>query len=484
MATKSPNWTRPVALAGVLTALSTTVYWLEFKKKPDSERMKEQERKVFLLDQNQVAQVTMIQGASLIQVGCLDLATKQCLAGTNSKWELRAPSKLRADEVNVQSLLSSLNNLLPIDSIDLSTETPEKRGQLLVQYGLSEEQRKSAQRVEVVDDSGNRIALVLGDIHPMGESRFALVERAARDLPAVADARVLIVPMTIKEAIQKPLTHWRDKKILTLHSVEIANIRFKGSKTSFEAFKKDSQWTLSGKENDVSYQALPGDIENIDNWISALAYLSAREFAAEQKTSPEGRKALAGTKQVLEIALSKQGEKPIMLQLFERRTKDVEKLFLTASNLDPVFELEPAARQRLEKSIQDLRLARLLGSMDRFNAREISFKSPSLGAAPVIFKKADSKWSRQGLTAQDDDSKVTTILDRLSGNKVRSFLPERKPGKDALEISLLDEKSQVLRKLEFWKDGTKVLGRDLLSKRHETLELEPSLGSTLPWDKL
>jgi hypothetical protein len=484
MATQSPSWTRPVALAGVLTVLSTGVYWLEFKKKPDTEKQKAQEKKVFLLDENQVAEVTLIQGASLIRLGCLDLAAKQCLAGTNSKWELRSPSKLRADEVNVHSLLSSLNNLLPTDSIDLAAEPAEKRATLLGEYGLSDDQRKSAQRVEITDESGSRVALVLGDVHPLGDSRFALVERMKTGESPAPDARVLMIPTSFKETISKPLTHWRDKKILTLHSGEISSIRYKSAKSSFEASKKDLQWTLSGRENGATFSALPGDIENIDNWSSAIAYLSAREFAAEQKTSPEARRVLSGARPVLEISLAKQGEKPITLQLLQKKSSEMEKLLLTASNLDPVYELEGTARQRLEKSIQDLRLSRLLGSMDRFNAREVTFRSASLGGSPVVFTKKDGKWARDGASTQDDDSKVTSILDRLSGNKVKAFLPERKPGKEALEVSLKNDKAQVLRKLEFWKEGGKVLGRDTLSNRREILELDPALESALPWDKL
>ena len=167
-------------------------------------------------------------------------------------------------------------------------------------------------------------------------------------------------------------------------------------------------------------------------------------------------------------------------------------------SVDPLFELESAARQRIEKSITDLRLARLLGSMDRFDAREVSFSSKALGPSPVVFSRKDGKWLRQGgvpvpaptatgapvPVRQDDDTKVTSILDRLSGDRVKAFLPERRPGRDALEVSLKDEHSQVLRRIEFWKEGERLLARDLLSKRSESLELDPSLSQALPWEKL
>lgn len=495
MATKNPGWKGPLALALTLTVLSTAVYWLEFRKKPDGEKAKEREKKVFSLNDIQTAEITMIQGASLIRLGCLDLAAKLCVAGANSKWELRAPGRLGADDGNVQSLLSSLNNLLPTDSVDLSAETAEKRRTLLAQYGLSDEQRKSAQRVDLVDEAGNQRGLVLGDLHPMGGSRYALVEVGPKDRAVAQDSKVYLVPASFPEAISKPLTHWRNKKILTVQANRVSRIVFESAQGSFEAKKKDGSWTIEGRQGQTRQAALPGDIENIDNWISAVTYLSAREFASEQKSSAQARTALAGAKSVLRLTLDQGDGRPVTLELFEKKTKSLEKLFATASNLDPLFELEGTARQRVEKSITDLRLARLLGSMDRFNAREVSFSSKSLGASPVVFLRREGKWARQGAPApaatstpvparQDDDTKITSLLDRLSGNRVKAFLPERRPGRDALEISLKDEHSQLLRRLEFWKEGDRLLARDLLSKRGESLELDSSLSQTLPWEKL
>ncbi|MEN9722104.1 MAG: hypothetical protein RJB38_90 [Pseudomonadota bacterium] len=512
MATQTPSWSRPLALAAALVALSSSVYWLEFKKKPATEKKKEQEKKIFALDDFQTAEITLIQGISTLQLHCSNIEEKLCQPGKNSRWEVTAPLKLRADDLAVQSLLSSLNNLLPTDSIDLSTDTAEKRQQLLQDYGLSISHRRAAQRVTITNDSGKAVSLVLGDPHPMGETRYALLERGTKGNPLETDeSRVFLLPLAFKSSLSHPLTHWRDKKILTLQAADITTVQFEGLKSRFKATKKDASWTIDGTEGAQKFSELPGDIENVTNWLSSTAYLSAKEFAAEKQGSPEAQKALAGAKTVLSLTLTKGTEKSISLRLFEKKAKEGSQLLLTASNLDPVFELELGSRERLEKSISDLRLSRLLGSMDRFNAGEIAFSSKALGPKPVIFAKKDGKWARLGSSMattaagsapapaaspsaspasatnslkEDDDTKISTLLDQLSGNRVKAFLQNKTPGKGALEISLKDEKAQLLRRLEFWREGEKVLARDLLSKRAEALELEAAAAQSLPWEKL
>ena len=488
MSSKRPNWTRPFGLAIALTVLTTAVYWLEFKKKPQNQKEEEKQKKVFFLDEAQVQGISLVQGISKIDLNCLDLSSKQCLAGKNSKWEITYPSKLKGDETNIQALLSSLNNLIPSDSIRLEHDSLEKKGELLAQYGLSPDQRRASQRVTVTDESGIQTSLVLGDVHPLGEARFALIEQGSKDKLIAKEDRVLLIPSWFKETIAKPLTHWRDKKILTIQASDIVSIEFSGAKGGFQANKKDGQWTLKGKDSLGTFSEMQGDIENIDNWSSATAYLTARDFAAENKRSSDGRKILVGAKAVLKISLARAKESPIQLELFELSDKKGQRLFLTASNLDPVFELEPSARQRLEKSAQDFRLSRLLGSMDRFNSHEVSFRSKALGESPIVFKKKEGKWTRLSKTSSpspsDEDAKVTSLLDQLSGSRIKTVLPSKKPGKDALEIALKNDQEKVVRKLEFWREGNQLFARDHLSRRAETLELDASLGPSLPWDKL
>ncbi|NDD92403.1 DUF4340 domain-containing protein, partial [bacterium] len=370
--------------------------------------------------------------------------------------------------------------------VDLSAESPEERKRLLTQYGLSEEQRKSAQRVEMLFESQSLTGLVLGDVHPMGEYQFALLTKGTKDQSAAQEAKVYLLPRNFKEAISKPLSYWRDKKILTIQSHEIASIRYQSGTSKFEATKKDSSWTLEGRDSSGTPSVVPGDIENIDNWTAALAYLTAQDFAAEQKSSTAGKKVLAGARSLVKVSVAKPGELPVTLELFEKKLPESQKLYVTASNLDPIFQLDPGSMPRLEKSLSDLRLSRLLGSMDRFNAQEITLRSKALGTNEIVFERRDDHWVRRSGKGAEDKSRISSLLDQLSGNRVKSFLPERLAGKDALvlEITIKGEKSQVLRRLEFWKDGEKLLGRDLLSQRKETLELDPSLSSVLPWEKI
>ncbi|MBU6374898.1 MAG: DUF4340 domain-containing protein [Bdellovibrionales bacterium] len=486
MATKSPSWSKTLALAVTLIVLSTVAYWYEFRKKPDNNKQIEQQKKLFILTETQVRQVRIFQGANYFAFGCLDLASKTCTAGSNSRWELTAPVKLRADDGNVHSLLSAMNQLLPADALDLSGETTEERKRLLGQYGLSEEQQKSAQKIEVEFENGTSSGLIFGDVHPMGESQFAMVIHSSTEKNVSLVEKVYLIPKSFRSSISRPLTYWRDKKILTLQSHEIDSIAYQAKSSTFQAMKKDGNWTLITPLSAGSALQAPGDIENIDNWIAAIVYLSAKEFAFEKKNSPEGKKLLNSALSLVKLTLSHAGSPSVTLELFERKTKDSVKLLLTASNLDPIFELDPGAQNRLKKSVNDLRLTRLLGSLDRFNAAEITLRSKTLSPQEIIFEKKAEQWIRKTSPGPDDASRISSLLEQLSGNRVKAFLPESKPKKDAttLTITLKDGNSKTLRSLEFWRDGERLLGRDLLLKRNETLEIDPSLISSLPWEKI
>jgi len=170
------------------------------------------------------------------------------------------------------------------------------------------------------------------------------------------------------------------------------------------------------------------------------------------------------------------------LEILERKAKDTSRWLAISSALDPVFELEDNARSRLEKSTQDLRLSRLLASMDRFNTREISFSSTALGKSPVLWKQQEGKWTTTAAGGSAGADKIAGILDRLSGNRIQSFTPHLKHSTDELQITLKNEAGATLRQLGFWREGGKLFARDLLSKRAETFELDPALASGLPWD--
>src|SRR5688500_6292052 len=147
------KWGRTAILALVLFILGSIVYWHEFKHKPSKEESEAQSKKLFQLKDAQISIITLSDGSRKFVFRCDDLASKLCKPGSNPKWDLVEPVKAKADETNVNSLVSSLDQLTSSESISLKDETAEKKKSLLQEYGLSEEKRTSGKRIEVETES-------------------------------------------------------------------------------------------------------------------------------------------------------------------------------------------------------------------------------------------------------------------------------------------------------------------------------------------
>lgn len=481
------KWTKQAGLAATLFALGTGAYWLEFKHKPQTETAEERTKKPFELKDTPVREVTLNDGAGhSFSVRCTDSTGKLCKPGDNSKWELTQPSKLKADDGNSNALLSSLNNLSVTETIDLKDETPEKRTALLKEYGLDPQTlaQPSIRKVEVTTDKGKHV-LYLGLNHPIGDGIFAV---------GADQTKVFIVPNYFKSNFTHDLTYWRDKKLLTVAAHEIEGFKLSGGKANVSGERKDGLWSLKT----TSAETFPGDIENIDSLLTAATYLTAKDFASDNKNDAKAKATLQGTKTVLTLTLqqekgtAKEMPAPFTLTLFQKGAVKKgngpasgagTRLYATVSSLDPLYELEPVSIERLNKELKDLRLVKLITSMERFTIKKLEFSGAAMGASALVLKNQDGKWTVEGEKAEIDSEKVQSTLDKLSGNRIQSFLQGSAiPAgeKDGILMKLSDDKAEK-RKLAFWTNGGKLYAHDLLSNRKEVFLLETSLKGDLPW---
>lgn len=479
MNARARTWRNQAILAGALFALGLTAYWLEYKRKPSREAADEQNKKLFALKDRQIPSFGLIDAKggtrASFEFQCLDDVTKLCKVGDTPKWQVTAPEKFKGDDANINSVLSTLNTLVATEVIDLSEETAPKREALLREYGLDPASRSgsSARRAQVTTDKGTQVAH-FGKTHPIGESIFALAEKDGK----VDDTRVFVVPSYFKNQFEHELTYWRDKKILTLAAHEITRFELSGGKAPVISERTDGQWNLISKG-----QKFPGDIENIDNLLNAVGYLNAKGF-------PD-KSALKGTTPALKLSLTA-GNNTTVLTLYKRGDlkKGAGKLYATVSGLDPVFEVEPSTLDRFNREVRDLRLAKLITTMDRFGAKKLEWSGKPFGAEPLVLQAKDGKWLHD--TKEVATDKITQLLDKLSGNRIREFvsgaaIPAGEDG--GIRLKLSDDKGTVKRDLVFWKSGsaaaTKLYARDLLnaSATREALVIDGSLLTELPWTR-
>ena len=483
------NWNKQLVLATTLFVLGSVVYWNEFKRRPQKEEQTEQGKKALSLKDTPIETLRIVGGGKAFLFKCADLGAKLCKPGDNSKWELEEPSKLKADDSNVGSLLSTLNNLNFTESISLTDETPEKRAALLKEYGLDPDSRKSenGRRITVKTSKGVN-SLYLGLAHPIGEGILSVLEREKLE-----DSRVLILPSYFKTQFEHDLNFWRDKKIFSLGAHEIESFKLAGHKSNLSGERKDGQWLLKSKGEELA-----GDLENVDSLLSSVTYLTAKGFAAEDKKSAAGRKILSEAKTGILITLQKQQGSdakkpaPFTITFYEKgktgKGKDAkpEKLFVTVSTLDPVFELDPYVKDRVDKEVKELRLAKLITSMERFTAKRLEFSGKPIGTPPLVLLNKDSKWVSEADNTTAKPEKIQATLEKLSGNRIKEFLQGSaipSGESDGLRLILGDEKSNSKRSLVFWKKDKKLFAKDLQSNRKEVFLLDDSIDSELPWDR-
>lgn len=480
----SVSWTRQLILAAVLFVLGMGAYWHEFKQKPKSEAAEEESRKLFVISTTPVESVRIENAGQGLELGCLDLSQKLCKPGDNSKWQLTAPLRTRADDGNVSALLSSLNNLQVNESVDLSQDAPEKRARLLGDYGLNPAALRSAEtrKVLVRTPSGGTM-VYFGGVHPVGDRIFAAVEKLAPGqgpTGRIDDTKIYLVPGYFKSHFEHPLSYWRDKKLFTLTPGQVKSFSLQVSgQGPIRGEKNGSAWTLKSGSEETA-----GDLENVDSLVSGAAYLSAKDFASDSRTDAKAKAALAGHPSILSLALT-QPDSTVTLTVYGKlaKGKPEGRLFASVSSMDPLFELEPTAWDRLNKTLKDLRLTKLITSMDRFTAKRVVFEGAPIGAKPLVLAQKDTQWLIEGTSSPIDNAKLQNLLDKLSGNRIQDF---QKPGASnketgALKLTLGDEKIPAKRELLFWRSGGKLFARDAQSKRNEIYVIDAQLQDALPW---
>lgn len=489
-----PSWKMPLILAGSLAVLGPAFYWLEYSHKPKVEEQAEKAKHLFQLTDRQVESIKLRSGATTYEFECKDVAQKLCKPGDNSKWELTAPTHLRGDDSSVNGLLSALNNLVPIESIDLGDETPQKRIALLSEYKLEAAARApggQAKLIELKFADGKSFRVYFGGAHPISDGIFAAAFMG--DAPAnekLVGTTIDVIPSYFKANFDHDLTYWRDKRILSINASQVKRFELNGTHGLVSGTRKDSSWILGGD--------LPGDIENVDALLTAAAFLTAREFSAESKESPEGKKMLASATRFLTLTLyPEKAEDQVTLTLYRKGKGDDSPIYVTATGRDAIYGLDGSANKRLDKSYSDLRLQKLMSSTDRFGTKRIEASGKSFGKAPLVVTQGkDGKWSRAGGTGAFNGDRPGQLLERLSGNRIQAFLTGKDiptGEKDGIRITFVDEKGGKLRDIAFWQvkaaslkqkvgpGSDQIYARDLLSPRPEAFRVDPQLKDALPW---
>jgi len=470
---KQPNWKTPLILSASLLVVGTFAYWLQYSHKPKEEKAETQLKKPLGLpsDDAQIAYFKIKSTTGLIEAKCDDIAKKKCKVSDDGHWTLTYPKTYPADTEAVKTFLKEVTGVLATETVDLSDEIPEKRKQLMDEYGLSPEKRTSMQSqfVELTLGNGTKLAAWFGNEHPIGDKTF--VARAVNG--QVNDQTIFLISNFFKSNFGKTVTTFRDKKLFDFDRSTIAAFTAKTSSGKLSAVKKDQLWMING---------FAGDYDRIETLLSAISQLKAIEF-------PENS-ILKGLRPVVTYDLTgNTKDSHFTLSLYEKdtRAKDAKKgtppekhYYATVGGKTDVYEVPALIRTQIDKSVSDLRNGLLLSQAEKVTTTRFQLEGKAY-PAPVVFEFKDGSWTAPAKTEKKiDGNNIPKLFDILTRSRVKAFVaPPSGKHLQELTLSMGDEKNPTRSHYLFFtiKKGKqeRLYAKDLNSKMHEALELDDGI---------
>jgi hypothetical protein len=489
---RTPDFAKPLALAVFLCALGATAYWLQFGEKPREEQAAADAKKVFVLKGLAVSRLEFFgrspkpelasKPALAVVLNCGSLADKLCKSDDASKWEIAAPLKAKADDAVVNSLFKNFGNLVSSDTIDLKTETPAKRAQILKDYGLDSAARANptTRKVGVTIEGGKRVDAYFGVKSPIGENDFTLIEKDGQ----ADENRILLVPDWQLAVFEQKTSYFRDKRLFGLNEKEVSAFTLAVSKKipgKLEAKRVDSDrgWSLNSGGIEVE-----GDVDTVDSVLSAVVNLSAKDILADRHDSPEAKSALVGAKNTYDLRMvTKGGEKHLRLYEKKKNPKDTAPIvYAIIDDQDPVYVVDVYNSDKAEKTFAEMREGRLMSVADRYAVTGIDIDSRgSTAFKQTVVKEPAGKWKIGGTEA--GRGKVENILDRLSSKIIFGYTGPA-PSGDILKLSFRKSnggKDETIAEMDFWTAKDHLYARDLRSPKMQTVELAADFNLSLPW---
>lgn len=481
---------KPLGLAVVLVVLAATTYWLQYSKKPKDEAAEADAKKVLRLKDSTVARLEL-RGSSQkpenakklplsVSLACESLAEHLCKPDDASKWRMDEPLKTKADDATVNSLLKNFGNLVSTDAIDLGSETPEKRAQLLKDYGLDDAARKNprTRRITVARDGGERTTVYFGEKHPIGDNVFALVQTG----DAANESKVFVVPAWQLSVFDQKTSYFRDKNLFGLNEKDVTAFTLataKKLKGKLEAKLAADGWGLRNGATEAE-----GDMDAVDGMLSGVVHLAAKDVVSESKSSAEAKAALAGAKNTYDLRFTAKGAEK-RLRLFEKK-KDpnatVVTVYATVDDQDPLYELDSYSVEKIEKTFDELRFGKLIGVADRYAITAIEIDTHGAETFKQRAEKdAGGVWKIGG--AEAARGSIEGILDRLTSKIVVAYTGAA-PAGDFTKMTFLkkaDGKETPVAEIEFWSSKGRLYARNLRTPKKEIVELAPDFEKSLPF---
>jgi len=373
-----------LALIVVLAALGAYIYFVTWKKTPDTASTQEKVFVGFAADKVEELKVTSDKG---------DVTT---LKKANGAWQIVAPVTASADESEVSGLVSALGQLSVVRVVD---ENPSD----LKDYGLVSPRLEVDYKPAGATDYQR---ILVGDKSPTGSDLFAKRN---------SDKRVFLIPATQETTFNKGTFDLRDKVVLKFERDKVDGIDVTADGKALQFAKDNTDWKLT---QPLQARADYGSVEGL---IGRLQTTAMKSLVADN-ASPADLKKYGLDKPAVTVEL-KMGSARATFAVGGKAegntvyARDVSKTAVVTVDGMLADELKKGAGEYRRKDVFEFR---------PFNATRLEI---TRGSQTVAFEKvkgdgkdAVDKWKRVSPAADADKDKMDSLLSRLSNMRATAFV--------------------------------------------------------------
>ncbi|MGB2764156.1 MAG: DUF4340 domain-containing protein [Candidatus Aminicenantaceae bacterium] len=364
-----------IILAVILIILLAFVFIFESKDEGENEK----EGKLVALSSDDIQKITLQREDKTISFEKTE----------RDEWLITQPLEAKADKYEVDRLVSDFSDLRIERVVE---EEPED----LKKYEIPQKEISLW-----LKDKNKPVKILVGMENPLDKTFFA-----KRD----DETRVVLISSQLKDLMEKSLFDFRQKDIFRFETDEVKSVKLKAKKIFWEATKKEEEWFL---EKPVKSLA---NTSKIDNLLTSLSNLKAKEFVSEEK-SEDGIKKYSLENPDYKITLFM----PLVNQeLTFSLNKEEEKLYATTTLSSKIVEVEDALLSDFEKEAEEIR-EKEVANFYSWEVNRLHIKKGDINWTFV--KDEEDNWSFESPDeGEADKNKIQTFIRKIESLEAEEFI--------------------------------------------------------------
>ncbi len=377
---------RSTVIVLVIAALLGAYIFLFERKQPTTVERREKAKKLLAFEPADVRKLR------IERVGETVVLEKE-----EDAWFLRQPLRARADEAEVESILSRLHDV----EVERRLEADDGGELDPADYGLD------PPRLTVAFSAGDtEYDLRVGDEAAAGGNMY---------VSGGSTGAVMLVRSDLHRALAKPVDLLRSRVVIDLDTRAVARIELESPREVIRLEREGpdgrGEWRLNSP---VSARASG---EEVGKLLDALGGLTVEEFASE---GPGTDAEFGLVPPRFLVTLGDDDHKKTVL--FGKKVKDGEGVYCKRGSLDSVYVVSEDVLERLDIDAEQFRDRKLLRAASRDSVRSISVRA---GERTLLLSQAGDGWKITGpVAAKGDAEAVEVLLDRIEALEVEKFVAE------------------------------------------------------------